>query len=84
MRVVTHLMRLILVCLLPLVTQVWQIYLVTLALNSFYAFFTPTYKATIPLVVEEEDCPRAIALSGATYQLLGVLGPGMAGAIAAW
>ena len=82
--VVTHLMRLILVGLLPFVTQVWQIYLLTLALNALYAFFTPTYKATIPLVVAEEDCPRAIALSGATYQLLGVLGPGMAGAIAAW
>ncbi|MGD2184348.1 MFS transporter [Lusitaniella coriacea] len=82
--VVTHLVRLILVCLLTFVTQVWQIYLLTLGLNSLYAFFTPTYKATIPLIVEEEDCPRAIALSGATYQLLGVFGPGMAGGIAAW
>ncbi|MEM9541977.1 MAG: MFS transporter [Cyanobacteria bacterium P01_E01_bin.42] len=82
--VATHLVRLILVCFLPFVTQVWQIYLLTLALNCLYAFFTPTHKATIPQIVEEEDCPRAIALSGATYQLLGVLGPGMAGGIAAW
>jgi MFS transporter, NRE family, putaive nickel resistance protein len=82
--VTTHLARMFIVSLLPFVNAVWQIYAIVFALNVFYAFFTPTYQATIPLVTGREDYPQAIALSSATFQLLGVLGPGMAGAIAAW
>ena len=80
----THLARMGIVCLLPFVTQTWHIYGIVLALNVFYAFFTPTYTATIPLVTTPAECPKAIALSSATYQLLGVLGPVLAGVIAAW
>lgn len=80
----THLARMAIVCLLPFVTQVWQIYAIVLALNVFYAFFAPTYTATIPLVTTETDRSQSIALSSATYQLLGVLGPGLAGSIAAF
>jgi MFS transporter, NRE family, putaive nickel resistance protein len=82
--ITTHLARMAIVCLLPFVTQVWQIYVIVLLLNVFYAFFAPTYTATIPLVTTEAERPRAIALSSATYQLLGVLGPGLAGSIAAF
>jgi MFS transporter, NRE family, putaive nickel resistance protein len=81
--VVTHLARMVIVCVLPFVTQPWQIYGVILGLNVFSAFFTPTYTATIPLVVTEQEYSVAIALSSATYQLLGVLGPGIAGSLAA-
>ena len=81
---VTHLARMLIVSLLPFVTQIWQIYVLVLALNVFYAFFTPTYQATIPFVTGQEDYPQAIALSSATFQLLGVLGPGVAGAVAAF
>jgi len=81
--VITHLSRMMIVCLLPFVTQAWQIYVIVLALNVFYAFFTPTYTATIPLVTGQDEYPNAIALSSATYQLLGVLGPGLAGGAAA-
>lgn len=81
---VTHLARMGIVCLFPFVTQAWQIYAIVLALNIFYAFFTPTYTATIPLVTNPEEYQSAIALSSATYQLLGVLGPGLAGSIAAF
>jgi MFS transporter, NRE family, putaive nickel resistance protein len=84
MMVVTHLARMLIVSLLPFVTQVWQIYAIVLALNVFYAFFTPTYTATIPLVTGKDEYPQAIALSSATFQLLGVLGPGLAGSIAAF
>jgi len=80
--VTTHLVRMLIVCLLPFVNVVWQIYAIVFALNVFNAFFTPTYQATIPLVTGKEDYPQAIALSSATFQLLGVLGPGIAGAIA--
>ena len=82
--ITTHLIRMGIVCLLPFITQPWHIYGIVFSLNVFYAFFTPTYKATIPLVTTEDECPKAIALSSATYQLLGVLGPGLAGSIAAW
>jgi len=82
--VVTHLARMVLVGLLPFVTQIWQIYALVLSLNVFYAFFTPTYQATIPLVTGQNDYPQAIALSSATFQLLGVLGPSVAGAVAAF
>ncbi|MBE9019613.1 MFS transporter, partial [Chroococcidiopsidales cyanobacterium LEGE 13417] len=82
--VVTHLARMLLVGLLPFVTAVWQVYLLIFALNVFNAFFTPTYKATIPQVTGQNDYPQAIALSSVTYQLLSVLGPGFAGAVAAF
>lgn len=79
---VTHLARMVIVCLFPFVTHGWQIYAIVLALNLFSAFFTPTYTATIPLVTTEKDYTIAISLSSATYQLLGVLGPGLAGSVA--
>ncbi len=80
--VITHIGRMLLVCLLPFVREVWQIYLLVLGLNIFNAFFTPTYQATVPLVTGKADYPQAIALSSATYQILGVFGPGIAGILA--
>lgn len=82
--VITHVARMGIVCLLPFVTQAWQIYAIVLGLNIFSAFFTPTFTATIPLVSTSDEYPQAIALSSATYQLLGVLGPGLAGSVAAF
>ncbi len=78
----THLGRMLMVCLLPFVQSIWQIYALVLGLNIFNAFFAPTYQATIPLVTGEGDYPQAIALSGTTYQILGVFGPGIAGVLA--
>ncbi len=80
----THLSRMLLVCLLPFVREVWQIYMLVLGLNIFNALFAPTYQATIPLVTGKTDYPQAIALSGITYQILGVFGPGLAGILAAY
>ena len=81
----THCVRMVIVSLLPFVTQLWQVYVLIFALNLFNAFFTPTYKATIPLVTGENDYAGAIALSSATYQLLGgVIGPSIAGSVAAF
>jgi MFS transporter, NRE family, putaive nickel resistance protein len=80
----THLARMVIVCLLPFVTQVWQIYVIVLMLNIFYAFFAPTHTATIPLVTTEVDRSQAISLSATTSQLLGVISPALAGSIAAF
>ena len=82
--VITHLARMGIISFLPFVTQTWQIYAIVLALNIFYAFFTPTYTATISLVTRQDEYPQAIALSSATFQFLGVLGPGLAGGVAAF
>lgn len=78
----THFGRMLLVCLLPFVREIWQIYALVLGLNIFNAFFTPTYQATIPLVTGKADYPQAIALSSSTFQILGVFGSGIAGALA--
>ena len=79
---VTHLGRMLLVCLLPFVQSIWQIYALVLGLNILNAFFAPTYQATIPLVTGDAEYRQAIALSGTTYQILGVFGPGIAGVLA--
>lgn len=82
--VTTHLGRAVVIALMPLVTTVWQVYLLMLLLNAFTAFFTPINQATVPLVVGRADAARAFALSSATTELLGIVGPGFAGILAAW
>jgi NRE family putative nickel resistance protein-like MFS transporter len=74
--------RMVVIALMPFVTQAWQIYALMFALNALTAFFTPTYQATIPLVTGKDEYGAAISLSGATYEVLGVLGPGIAGGVA--
>jgi len=62
-----------------------QIYVLIFFLNIFNAFFTPAYQAAIPQSIKNPVAyGPGIALSNATNQLLGVLGPGLAGAVAAW
>lgn len=81
----THLVRMAVVGTFPFVRAVWQIYVLIFVLNIFNAFFTPAYKAAIPQSLpNKETYGSGIALSNATEQLLGVLGPGLAGAVAAW
>lgn len=80
----THLFRMAIICSLPFVTSEWQIYLLVFFLNVFSAFFTPTYRAIIPQIVGAEEYREAVGLSTATYQLLGILGPALAGFVAVW
>ena len=52
-------------------------------LKHFQCVFTPAYKAAIPQSIKvEKNYSSGIALSNATNQLLGVLGPGLAGGVA--
>lgn len=82
---VTHFVRMAIIGCLPFVTEIWQIYVLIFFLNIFNAFFTPAYKAAIPQSIKnQENYSSGIALSNATNQLLGVLGPGLAGSVAAW
>ncbi|MES2108946.1 MAG: MFS transporter [Bacteroidota bacterium] len=80
----THFIRMAIVACLPFVNQEWQIYSLVFLLNVFNAFFTPTYRAVIPQVVDKAHYRQAVGLSTATFQILGVLGPGLAGILAVW
>jgi len=79
----THFGRAVIIGLMPLVTDVWQVYVLMFALNALTAFFTPTNQATVPLVVGRDDAGQAFALSSATTELLAIIGPGFAGILAA-
>jgi MFS transporter, NRE family, putaive nickel resistance protein len=80
---VTNLCRMAIVLSFVFISQVWQLYILIFILNVFNAFFTPAFKACIPqLIVDRDNFAKAISLSNATWQLLGILGPGLAGAMA--
>ncbi|WP_216328962.1 MFS transporter [Deinococcus aestuarii] len=79
-----HFARAVVIGLMPFVGEVWQVYVLMFLLNSLTAFFTPTNQATVPLVVGREDAGPAFALSSATTELLGIVGPGLAGVLAAF
>jgi NRE family putative nickel resistance protein-like MFS transporter len=81
---ITHFVRMIIVVCMVFIAQIWQIYALVFLLNVFNAFFTPTYKSIIPHIVDRPEYRQAIGLSTATFQLLGVLGPGLAGIMAIW
>jgi H+ antiporter protein len=61
---------------LPFVTEVWQVYALIFLLQSASAAFTPTFQATIPDVLpEEERYTRALTLSRLAYDLENIVSP---------
>lgn len=67
---------------LPFVTEIWQIYVLIFVLQSASAAFTPTFQATIPDVLpDEEDYTRALSLSRLAYDLESVVSPILAAAL---
>jgi MFS transporter, NRE family, putaive nickel resistance protein len=80
----THLVRMVLVGLLPFVQTIWQLYLIVLVINIFHACFTPTYQAMIPSITKLQEYAPAMALASVTYQTLNMIGPGLAGFVAGW
>ncbi len=81
---ITHFIRMGIICCLPFINAEWQIYVLVFLLNVFNAFFTPTYRAVIPQIIEGKYFREAVGLSTATFQLLGILGPALAGVVAVW
>ncbi len=66
---------------LPFVTEIWQIYLLIFLLNACSAGFTPTFQATIPDVLPDENqYTRALSLSRLAYDLENLLSPTLAAA----
>jgi len=81
--IITNLVRMVIVFSLAFITTVWELYTLVFLLNISNAFFTPAFKASIPqLILHKKKFGNAIALSNATWQLLGMLGPGLAGVVA--
>lgn len=61
--VALDLIRAVVVCALPFVTEVWQIYFLIFLLQAASAGFTPAFQATIPEVLPaEDDYTRALTL----------------------
>lgn len=64
---------------LPFVTAIWQVYVLIFLLQSASAGFTPTFQATIPDVLPEEDrYTRALSLSRLAYDLENIVSPTLA------
>ena len=67
---------------LPFVTEVWQVYALIVVLQAASASFTPTFQATIPSVLpDEEEYTRALSLSRLAYELESLLSPVLAAAL---
>ena len=77
--VTLDIVRLLVVLVLPWVSQIWQIYVLIFLLQSASAAFTPTFQATIPEVLpKEEDYTKALSLARLAYDLETLLSPALA------
>ena len=82
MLVSLDLVRAVVALALPFVTEVWQIYVLIFVLQSASAAFTPTFQATIPdILPDEDDYTRALSLSRLAYDLESVASPMLAAAL---
>lgn len=70
------LFRALLFLFLPFITEAWQIYVFILLINAAAAGFTPTFQATIPdILTNENDYTKGLALARTTYDLENLLSP---------
>ncbi|XVO79292.1 MFS transporter [Pseudomonas chlororaphis] len=82
MLVSLDLVRALVALALPFVTEVWQIYVLIFVLQSASAAFTPTFQATIPdILPDEDDYTQALSLSRLAYDLENVASPMLAAAL---
>jgi H+ antiporter protein len=70
---------------LPFVNEVWQVYVLIFVLQSASAAFTPTFQASIPdILPEEERYTRALSLSRLAYDLENLISPALAAILLAF
>lgn len=68
--------------LLPFVSQIWEVYVLIFVLQSASAAFTPTFQATIPDVLpDEQDYTKALSLSRLAYDMESLVSPMLAAAL---
>lgn len=66
---------------LPLVTEIWQIYVLIFWLSACSAGFTPVFQATVPeIVTDPAQYSRALSASRLAYELENLLSPALAAA----
>lgn len=82
--IATQLFKTVAVAVIPFVSSDIELYISVFVLNMFSAIFSPTYRAVIPQIVDKEQYRQAQGLSMATFQVLSVIGPALAGAAAIW
>lgn len=76
--------RAAMVLFLPFVTEIWQIYALVFGFQAFSAAFSPTFQATIPdILKDEQDYTQALSFSRLTYDLKSLIGPLIAGLVLA-
>ncbi|MDR7233560.1 MFS transporter [Agrococcus sp. BE272] len=67
---------------LPLVGEVWQIYVLIFLLQCASATFTPAFQAVIPEILpDERQYTRALSLSRLAYDLESLVSPALAAAL---
>ena len=80
--VTADLVRVVVVLGLPLVGEVWQVYVLVLLLQAASAVHTPTYQAALPRVLtDERQYTQALSLSRLAEDLEMVLSPMLAAAL---
>ncbi|MCF7699203.1 MFS transporter [Loktanella sp. M215] len=85
MLVSLDLVRAVVALCLPFVTEIWQVYILIFLLQSASAAFTPTFQATIPDILPEEDrYTRALSLSRLAYDLENLISPTLAAILLAF
>lgn len=76
-----HLVRAAIVLALPLVDQIWQIYVLIALLQTASAAYTPTYQAIIPdILPDERDYTRALSAAQLAATMETLLSPMLAAA----
>lgn len=69
-------------CLLPFVTDVWQIYLLIFVLQTASATFTPAFQALVlEILPDERQYTRALSASRLAYDLESLVSPVLAAAL---
>lgn len=82
MLVSLDLVRALVALALPFVKETWQIYVLVFVLQSASAAFIPTFQATIPIILrDEEDYTRALSLSWLAYEIESLVSPILAAAL---
>lgn len=76
------LVRALVVLTLPLVDQIWHVYVLIFVLQSASASFTPAFRSTIPdVLTDEKDFTKAMSLSRIAYDMESLLSPSIAAAL---
>jgi predicted MFS family arabinose efflux permease len=61
------------------VVRVWHILMLSFIVGTAQSFGGPAYSALVPMLVEKEDLPNAIALNSIQFNLARVIGPVLGG-----